>query len=64
MITAMRIAASVFATAAMGRCHPCFQRLELVQQILGSSKDIVVLDGIEQVPIIWEGDERSTAGDW
>ncbi|MCY3664033.1 MAG: peptide-binding protein [Gemmatimonadetes bacterium] len=37
---------------------------EEVQKILMSTKDIVVLDGIEKVPPRYEGEEAPTHGDW
>ncbi|MDE2812411.1 MAG: peptide-binding protein, partial [Gemmatimonadota bacterium] len=37
---------------------------EVVQEILMSTKDIVVLDGTEQVPLRYEGGEEPTYGDW
>ena len=37
---------------------------EVVQEILMSTKDIVVLDGTEKVPLRYEGGEGPTYGDW
>ena len=37
---------------------------EVVQEILMSTKDIVVLDGIEKVPLRYESGKEPTYGDW
>ena len=37
---------------------------EVVQKILMSTKDIVVLDGTEKVPLRYESGEEPTYGDW
>ena len=37
---------------------------EVVQEILTSTKDIVVLDGTEKVPLRYESEEEPTYGDW
>ena len=60
----MSIVAAWLAICVVGRAAAEEESWEIVQEILMSTKDIVVLDGTEQVSLRYESGEDPTHGDW
>ena len=60
----MSIVAAWLAICIVGHAAAEEESWEIVQEILMSTKDIVVLDGTEQVSLRYEGGEDPTHGDW
>ena len=60
----MSIVAAWLGVCVVGHAAAEEDSWEVVQEILMSTKDIVVLDGTEQVPLRYGGEEAPTHGDW
>ena len=60
----MSIVAAWLAICIVGHAAAEEESWEIVQEILMSTKDIVVLDGTEQVSLRYESGEEQTYGDW
>ena len=60
----MFVVAAWLAICVVGHATAEEGAWEVVQKILMSTKDIVVLDGTEKVPLRDEGGEEPTHGDW
>ena len=58
------IVAAWLAICIVGHAAAEEESWEIVQEILMSTKDIVVLDGTEQVSLRYESGEEQTYGDW
>lgn len=60
----MFVAAAWLALCVVGHAAAEEEAWEVVQKILMSTKDIVVLDGTEKAPLRYEGEDEPTHGDW
>ena len=60
----MSIVAAWLAICVIGHAAAEEESWEVVQEILMSTKDIVVLDGTAKVPLRYESGAEPTYGDW